>query len=197
MRKGYAKLRSVVKKADPPASSAAPPATQESSPKKKDWDKRRKKECFAARDEEKARSIARTNREYPKLMEERQQATAESPAVRSLFSDNSENTVQMKEEPSSPAQGAQTQAPAIEEKVEDQDAAGDHSAEDDDSLDKGILDEGRQLTPINDLASPEDSYFLGFKYTDEMTDKMVLSPPRLLVKEFTFAKPAADVRLPP
>ena len=52
------------------------------------------------------------------------------------------------------------QVPAVEEKVEDQDAAGDHSAEDDDSLDEWILDEGGQLTPIDDLASPEDSYFL-------------------------------------
>ena len=38
--------------------------------------------------------------------------------------------MQMKEEPSSPAQGAQAQAqaPAIDEKDEDQDAAGNHSA---------------------------------------------------------------------
>ena len=53
------------------------------------------------------------------------------------------------------------------------------------------------MTPVDDLASPEDSYLLGFKYTDEQTDKMVLSPPRLLEKEFTFAKSAADIRPPP
>ena len=47
------------------------------------------------------------------------------------------------------------------------------------------------MTPIDDLASPEDSYFLGFEYTDEQTEKMVLSPPRPLEKEFTF-EPAAD-----
>ena len=98
----------------------------------------------------------------------------------------------MKEEPNSPAQGAQAQVPAIEEKVENEEAA-----EDDDSLDKGILDEGRWLTPISNLVSPEDSYLLGFEYTDEQTGEMVLSPPRLLVKGFTFAKPAADVRPPP
>ena len=83
-----------------------------------------------------------------------------------MFSDSSGNTVQMKEEPSSPTQGAQAEAPAIEEKDEDQDVAGDHPVEDDDSLDKGILDEGRQLTPINDLASPENSYFLGCEFTE-------------------------------
>ena len=143
------------------------------------------------------RSIAAANREYAKLMEERQQAADKSPAIRSLFSDTSENTVQMKEEPSSPAQGSQTQVSAIEEKDEDQGAIGDQSAEDNDSLDEGILDEGGQLMPIDGLASPDDSYLLGFEYTNEQTEEMVLSPPRLLVKEFTFKKPAADVRPPP
>ena len=60
---------------------------------------------------------------------------------------------------------------------EDQNTTHDQPAEDDDSLDKGILDEGRQLTPIDDLVSTEDSYFLGFEYADEKADKMVLSLP--------------------
>ena len=106
-------------------------------------------------------------------MEERWQAAAKSPAVRSLFSD----TVQMKEEPSSPVQNTQTQVPAIEEKQEDRDAAGNQPPKDDDILDEEILDEGRQLTLTDNYASPEDSDFLGFEYTGEQTDKMVLSPP--------------------
>ena len=97
--------------------------------------------------------------------------------MRCLFSDTSENTVQMKEEPGSPVQSTQVQVSAAEEKPEDRDATGDQPAEDDDSLVGGILDEGEQMTPLDDLASPEDSYFLGFEYTDEQTEKMVLSPP--------------------
>ena len=195
VRKDIIRLKSVVKKADPPAPPAVSLGTWEPSPRKKDWEKRSKKECFATHNKEKVRSIAAANKEYAKLMEERWQAAARSLALRSLFSDTSENTVQMKEEPSSPVQSTPIQASAAEEKHED--AAGDQSAEDDDNLDKGILDEGRQMTPIDDLASPEDSYFLGFEYTDEQTDKMVLSLPRLLEKEFTFVKPAADVKPPP
>ena len=84
----------------------------------------------------------------------------------------------MKEEPSSCVQSAQVQALATDKKHEDRDATGDQPAEDDDSLDEGILDEGGQMMPMDDLASPEDSYFLGFEYTDEQTDKMVLSPPQ-------------------
>ena len=52
------------------------------------------------------------------------------------------------------------------------------SADDDDSH-EGILDEGGQLTPIDDLASPEDSYFLEFECTGGQAEKMVLSPPSL------------------
>ena len=103
----------------------------------------------------------------------------------------------MKEELSSPIQNKLTLTSVAEEKHENLDAAHNQPAEDDDSLDKGILDEGGQLTPIDDLASPEDSYFLGFEYTGEQADKMVLSPPRPLEKEFTFAKPAAGIRPPP
>ena len=104
----------------------------------------------------------------------------------------------MKEESSSPIQGTLTLASATEEKHEVRETARDQSAEDEESLDEGIPDEGGQMTPIDDLVSPEDSYFLGFEYTDEQTDKMVLSPPRPMEKEeFTFAKPAADIRPPP
>ena len=90
-------------------------------------------------------------------MKESQQAAARSSAVRSLLSDTSENTVQMKEEPHSPVQNTLTLASAMEEKHWDLDVAHDQLGKDDDSLDEGILDEGGQLTPIDDLASPEDS----------------------------------------
>ena len=105
----------------------------------------------------------------------------------------------MKEEPSSPVQSTLTLASATEEKHEVREAAGDQSAEDKDSLNEGILDEGRQMTPIGNLASSENSYFLGFEYIDEQTDKISCSPspPQLLDKEFAFAKPAADIRPPP
>ena len=71
VRKGFTKLRSVVNNVEPLAPSAASPPQQEPSPKKRDWYKRTKKEHFTARDAEKARSIARADKEYAKLMEER------------------------------------------------------------------------------------------------------------------------------
>ena len=103
----------------------------------------------------------------------------------------------MKEESSSPAQGAQAQAPAMEEKDEDWDAVGDNPVEDDDNIDDEILNAGGQLTPIDDLASPEDSYDLGYEFTDEQAERMLLSPPRPPDKDFTFTKPIMDVRPPP
>ena len=166
MRKDIIRLKSVVKKVDLPVPPAVSLAMREPSPRKKDWKKSSKKECFTTCNEEKARSIAAANKEYAKLMEESGLATARSPAIRSLFSDTLENTVQMKEEPRSPVQSTPVQAPATEERHEGRDAAGDQSAEDEDSLSKGILDEGRQMTPIDDLASPEGSYFLVVEYTD-------------------------------
>ena len=69
-------------------------------------------------------------------------------------------------------------APAVKEELQGGDIACNQSADDDDSLDEGILDEGRQLTPVDDLASPEDSYFLEFECTGGQAEKMVLSPPR-------------------
>ena len=68
-------------------------------------------------------------------------------------------------------------APAMREELQGGDIACGQLADDDDSLDKGILDEGRQLTPIDDLASPEDLYFLEFECTGGQAEKMVQSPP--------------------
>ena len=112
VRRGITKLKSVVKKVEPLASLAAPPSRQEPSPKKKVWHKRTKKECFTACNIEKAMSIARADKEYATLMEERQKAAAKSPVVRSLFSETPEGTTQPKEESSSLVQGAQVQEPA-------------------------------------------------------------------------------------
>ena len=99
----------------------------------------------------------------------------------------------MEEEPCSPVQNTITLASAIDEEHENREAAHDQPAEDDDSLDEGILDEGRQLTPIDNLVSSEDCYFLGFEYIGKQADRMVLSPPRSLEKEFIFTKPGAGV----
>ena len=123
-------------------------------------------------------------------MEERQQSVKESSAVRSLFNGTTEDIAQSRQEPSSPVQDVPEPAPAVKEELQGGDIACDQSADDDDSLDKGILDEGRQLTPIDNLASPEDSYFLEFECTGGQVEKMVLSPPRPQEKEFTFIKPA-------
>ena len=112
VKKGFTKLKLVVNKMEPLASSAAPSSRQEPSPKKRVWHKRTKKECFAACNAQKARSIARAEKKYAKLMEERKQAAAKSPVVRSLFSKTPEGTTQLKEEPNSPVQGAQVQEPA-------------------------------------------------------------------------------------
>ena len=83
-------------------------------------------------------------------------------------------------------------APAVKEELQGGDTAHDQLSDDDDSLDEGILDEGGQLTPIDDLAFPEDSYFLEFKCTGCQTEKMFLSPPppKPQEEEFTFIKPA-------
>ena len=81
-------------------------------------------------------------------------------------------------------------APGVKKELQGEGIACDQPSDDDDSLDEGILDEGRQLTPIDDLASPEDSYFLEFECTGGQAEKMVLSPPRPQEEEFTFIKPA-------
>ena len=77
-------------------------------------------------------------------------------------------------------------APAVKEELQGRGIACDQPSDDDDKV---ILDEGRELTPIDDLASPEDSYFLEFKCTGGQTEKMVLSPPRPQEEEFTYIKP--------
>ena len=123
-------------------------------------------------------------------MEERQLSAKESSAVKSLFSNTTEDVAQLRQEPSSPVQDVPEPAPAVKEELQGGDIASDQSADNDESLDKGILDEGRQLTPIDDLASPEDLYLLEFECTGGQAEKMVLSPPRPQEKEFTFIKPA-------
>ena len=88
---------------------SAPPAvspTKNVSPKHENWNKRTIQEWLATCDIEKARSIAAGNREYTKLMEERQQAAEENSAVRTLFPDTVGKVAQTEEEPSSPAQSA-------------------------------------------------------------------------------------------
>ena len=60
--------------------------------------------------------------------------------------------------------------------------------EDDDSLDKGVLDKGGQLMPIDDLASLEDKYLLEFECAPRSVEKMTLSPSESQREEFTFIK---------
>ena len=74
---------------------------------------------------------------------------------------------------SSPVQDVSEPAAAVKEELRGGNIACDQSVNDDDSL-----EEDRQLTPIDDLASPEDSYFLEFECTGGQAEKMVLSPPR-------------------
>ena len=56
---------------------------------------------------------------------------------------------------------------------------------------------GGYLTPIDDEASPEDSYNLGYEFTNEQAERILLSPSRPPVKDFTFEKPTTDIRPPP
>ena len=72
--------------------------------------------------------------------------------MRSLFSDTTEDIAQSRQEPSSPVQDVSEPVPAVKEELQGGDIACDQSTDDDDSLDEGILDEGRQLTPVDDLA---------------------------------------------
>ena len=162
----------------------------DTSPKKKDWEKRTQKEQLAADDEEKSRSIAAGNREYAKLMEQRQQAAEDSSAVRPLFSDTAKGTHQLEEEPDNLIQNASGLAPTAEKELQGEDTASNQSDNEDDSLDEGILDEGGQLTPTDNLASPEDLYLLECECPKDWTEKMIMSPPRPQEKGFTFAKSA-------
>ena len=52
------------------------------------------------------------------------------------------------------------------------------------------------MTPIDNLASPEDSYDLGYEFTDEQADRMLLSPSKSPTKDFVFTKPSTDIELP-
>ena len=71
------KFKLVIKKPDPPVTPVVPP-TKDASLRKRDWDKRTRKEWLAAHDQEKARSITTGNREYARLIEERQQSAEQS-----------------------------------------------------------------------------------------------------------------------
>ena len=82
----------------------------------------------------------------------------------------------MRQEPSSQIPDVLEPAPAVKEELQRGGTVCDQPSDDNDSLDEGILDKGGQLTPIDDLASPEDSYFLEFKCTGDQTEKMLVSP---------------------
>ena len=88
-------------------------------------------------------------------------------------------------------------APAVKEELQRGGIAHDQPSHDDESLDEGILDKGRQLTPVDNLASPKDSYFLEFECTGGQTEKMLLSSPRPQEEEFTFVKPAVPRPITP
>ena len=75
-----------------------------------------------------------------------------------------------------------------EEKPTEGDATSSPPAEDDDSLDEGVLNEGGQLMPIDDLASPEDEYLLEFECGPRSAKEMTFSPSELQREEFTFVK---------
>ena len=97
-------------------------------------------------------------------------------------------------EPDSPVHGAQVPEPAEQEQKADRNMTCGQPADEEDSLDEGILDEGGHLMPTDDLALPEDDYLLGLEYTEDKAEEMVMSPPRPSATEFIFTKPAADVR---
>ena len=181
------KVKSVVQKPTPSASPTVSP-TKNVSLKRKDWNKRTIKEWLAARDIEKARSIAAGNREYSKLMEGRWWAAEENSAGRISFPDTAGEVTPTEGEPSSPDQGATGPVRVKEEEPTEGDAISSTPAEDDDSLDEGVLDEGGQLMPIDDLASPEDKYLLEFECAPRSAEKMIFSPSESQREEFTFAK---------
>ena len=155
------KVKSVVQKPIPPPPPAVFP-TKNVSPKHENCNKRTIWEQLATHNLEKARSIAAGNREYAKLMEERWWAAEENSAVRTLFPDTVGKITLTEGEPSSPAWSATGPVRVKKEEPKDGDAINCPPAEDDDSLDKGVLDEGGQLMPIDDLASLEDEYLLEF-----------------------------------
>ena len=94
---------------------------------------------------------------------------------------------QTEEEPSSPAQSATGPVQVMKEEPKDGDAITSPPVEDDESLD-GVLDEGGQLMPIDDLVSPEDEYLLEFECAPGSVKKMTSSPSESQREEFTFAK---------
>ena len=99
------KVKSVVQKLIPLPPPAVFP-TKNVSPKHENWNKRTIWEWLVTHDLEKARSIAAGNREYVKLMEERQWAAEENSAVRTLFPDTTGKVTLTEGELSSPAWSA-------------------------------------------------------------------------------------------
>ena len=181
------KVKSVVQKPIPPPPPAVFP-TKNVSPKHENWNKRTIQEQLAAHDLKKTRSMAAGIREYVKLMEERQQAAKENSAVRTLLPDTVGKVTLREGEASSPAQSATGPVRVKKEEPKNGDAINCPPAEDDDSLDKGVLDEGGQLTPIDNLVSLEDEYLLEFECAPRSVEKMTLSPSESQREEFTFIK---------
>ena len=92
-----------------------------------------------------------------------------------------------------PLQDTPSQAFAAE-RTDWGDIVDDQPAED--NLDDAIQDEGGQLTPTDDLASPEYLYDLSYEFMDEQAERMMISPPRPSAEDNTSAAPSSDVQLP-
>ena len=102
----------------------------------------------------------------------------------------------MEEEADEPAQREQPQTPVAEEE-EDWDAASENLAGSKEDIDDLLFDKDGQLTPIDDLSLPEDVYLLGYEFTDEQAERMLMSPPRTPAEDFAFIELSADTRAPP
>ena len=83
------------------------------------------------------------------------------------------------------------------EEPKDGDAISSPPVEDDDSLNKGVLDEGGQLMPIDDLATLKDKYLLEFECAPRSVEKMISSPSESQREEFTFTKPTMPASVLP
>ena len=121
-------------------------------------------------------------------MEERQWAAEENSAVRTLFPDTVGKVTPTGGEPSSPAWSATGPVQVKKEESKDGDAISHPPAEDDDSLNEGVLDKGRQLMPKDNLASQEDEYLLEFECSPRSVKKMTSSPSESQRQEFTFCQ---------
>ena len=117
--------------------------------------------------------------------------------MRTLFPDTTGKVTLTEGEPSSPARSATGPAQVKKEEPNNGDAINHPLVEDDDSLDKGVLDEGGQLMPIDDLVSPEDEYLLEFECAPRSVKKMTSSPSESQREEFTFIKPTMPTSVSP